>query len=89
MTCILEGKDSSQDLSMVEMFTHCDKIIDPPGNAKRIQIKGYYVEGLKKYYFGTFIDKFKNGLTQTEGTATVSYKGIYWVHIITDDCAGL
>ena len=62
---------------MVEMFTHCSKITDPPGNAKRIYIQGHCVEGLEKYSFGTFIDKFGNGLTQTDGTATLLYEDLF------------
>ena len=62
---------------MVEMFTHYNKITDPPGNAKHIQIKGYCVKGLEKYYFSTFIDKFENGLTQMEGMTTASYEDVF------------
>ena len=41
MTYILEGKDPSPDYSIVKMmFTHCNKITDPPANAKGIQTKG-------------------------------------------------
>ena len=77
MTWILDGNDPCPDLSMVEMFTTCKKISDPPGNAKRFQIKGYCVERQDKSYFGTFIDKFGDELTQREGTATVSYADVF------------
>ena len=33
--------------------------------------------GIEKYYFVTFIDKFGNSLTQTEGMATASYKDAF------------
>ena len=77
MTWILDGKDPCPDLSMVETFTACRKISEPPGNARRFQVQGYCVERQDKYYFGTFIDKFGKKLTQVEGTATVSYADVF------------
>ena len=50
---------------------------DRPENGKCFKIKVYCKERQDKYYFGTFIDKFGDELTQREGTATVSYADVF------------